>query len=109
MFFRRSRLQTLGGEGSRRQSLAPISLLWHGAYSSLALGLRTLLWQVFRSWDAHRSTPLLRGRRHILVLEFWQVGSSGSNLASQLARPTEGCEPASQPVRLWTSCLELER
>ena len=26
---------------------------------------------VFRSWDAHRSRPVLRGRRHILVLEFW--------------------------------------
>jgi hypothetical protein len=27
---------------------------------------------LFRSWDAHRSTPVLQGERHILVIEFWQ-------------------------------------
>ena len=37
-----------------------------------AEGLRPGDLLLFRSWDAHRSTPVLRGERHILVLELWQ-------------------------------------
>ena len=32
---------------------------------------------LFRSWDAHRSTPLLRGERHVLVVELWQGPPTG--------------------------------
>ena len=42
---------------------------------------------IFRSWDAHRSQPVLRGRRHILVLEFW-LGPHTSPDAT-VGRPTE--------------------
>ena len=42
---------------------------------------------LFRSWDAHRSTPVLRGERHILVLELWQGPPTGRD--SLEGRPAE--------------------
>lgn len=51
---------------------------------------------VFRSWDAHRSTPLLQGRRHILVLELWQ--GPPTTAPSTEGRPAE--LPASTIARL---------
>jgi hypothetical protein len=42
-----------------------------GPRRAVGLGPGDLL--LFRSWDAHRSTPVMRGNRHILVIELWQV------------------------------------
>ncbi len=54
---------------------------------------------VFRSWDAHRSQPVLQGERHILVIELWQGPETPPNATA--GRPGELddgratlCEPA---------------
>lgn len=54
---------------------------------------------VFRSWDAHRSKPVLRGERHILVIELWQGPETPPNATAGRPGELEGgratlCEPA---------------
>ena len=66
---------------------------------------------VFRSWDAHRSRPVLRGGRHILVVEFWQGPTTTPDAAegrpvelasgrAQLCPPALAADPASAAL-LW--------
>ena len=56
----------------------------------------------FRSWDAHRSKPVLRGERHILVIELWQARNA-AECDSGPPRQLPGgwatlCEPALQQM-----------
>lgn len=58
-----------------------------GGGPTRAEGLRPGDLCLFRSWDAHRSTPLLRGERQILVMELWQGQTTGPD--SPEGRPAE--------------------
>mmetsp|Transcript_2159 Transcript_2159/g.6173 ORF Transcript_2159/g.6173 Transcript_2159/m.6173 type:complete len:440 (-) Transcript_2159:33-1352(-) len=54
---------------------------------------------IFRSWDAHRSTPVAPGERHIIVLELWQGPQVGNDAPEGRQAVLEGglarlCPPA---------------
>lgn len=46
---------------------------------------------VFRSWDAHRSVPVTRGNRHVVVVELWQGNLNTAD--GTVGRPVD-LEPA---------------
>ena len=62
---------------------------------------------LFRSWDAHRSTPMVRGARHILVLEWWQGPPTLAD--AKVGRPAErALPPAIRDARFCASALAAD-